>query len=79
MTLHKHSSGLPSRVGGGRLSVLSKEEERELVTICAVLQEVGFPLTKDDVTAAVCQYLTENSISNHFKNEFPGESWWREF
>jgi hypothetical protein len=39
----------------------------------------GISPNKGYVTAAVCQYLTENPIPSPFKNGFPGESWWRGF
>ena len=56
-TLSEHVRGVRSKRYGGGSTVLSKEEEREVVITCQVLADMGFPLTKDYVEVVVRDYL----------------------
>jgi hypothetical protein len=47
-----------------------------LVVSCQVLQELGFPLTKDHVSTAVRDLLEETGISHCFRDGIPGYDWW---
>ncbi len=46
-TLHDHSVGKSKRRYGGRGQVLTPTEEKEIERAYEVMQELGFPLTKD--------------------------------
>lgn len=46
-------------------------EEKEIVTSCQVLQELGFGLTRDIVSGVVCDYLKATDRAC-FKHEKPG-------
>ena len=45
-TLHDHLLKKDTQVGAGRPTILTHEEEREIVYPCQVLQEMGFGLTR---------------------------------
>lgn len=49
------------KVGGGRPTVLTSDEEKEIVTTCQILQELGFGVTRDIVTKVIAEYLAASS------------------
>ena len=78
-TLHDHVKGKSTKVGAGAPTVLSYEEEREIVMTCIVLGDMGFGLTKDLVDTVIYMYLEENKIKNPFLGNIPGKDWWIRF
>lgn len=78
-TLYDHLKGKSQKRYGGRPTVLSVQEEKEIVTICEVLQQFGFPLTKDIVGIIVRDYLKDCERPNPFKDSIPQYDWWRGF
>lgn len=75
-TLHDHLQGKSKRRYGGPPTVLTTEEEKEVVRSCLVMQELGFPLTKDFVAL---DFLKERGRSDQFTDGVPGRSWWTGF
>lgn len=80
-TLSEHIRGVRSKRYGGGSTVLSKEEEREIVLTCQVLAEMGFPLSKDYVEVVVRDYLRgqEGRGRSFGVSGIPGRSWWEGF
>ena len=78
-TLHDHLQGNSLRRYGGPPTVLTTEEEKEVIRSCLVMQELGFPLTKDFVALALRDYLKERGRSDQFTDGVPGRSWWTGF
>ena len=77
-TLHHHLLKKDTQIGAGRPTILTPEEEREIVYSCQVLQEMGFGLTRDVVGAIVIDYLSTIGRGNPFNGK-PGPRWWRGF
>ena len=78
-TLHGHLHGSRDNVGAGRPTVLSALEEKEIVVTLQVLQEMGFPLTREIAAGVIRDYLKEEEIPNPFRNDIPGNDWWEGF
>lgn len=78
-TLYDHLKGRSQKRYGGRPTVLSTQEEKEIVVSCEVLQQFGFPLTKDMVGIIVRDFLKANNRKNPFKDSMPQYDWWRGF
>ena len=57
-TLYDHLKGKSQRRYGGHPMILTCAEEKEIATSCQVLQEFGYPLTKDIVGIIVRDYIT---------------------
>ena len=76
-TLHRHAR-MESRIGAGRPTILTPEEEKEVVYSCQVLQEMGFGMTREMVGAIVVDYLTTIGRDNPFNGQ-PGFKWWKGF
>ena len=55
-TLHGHAKGKVKKVGAGKPTVLTYEEE-EIMYCCQVLQEIGFGLTKAIASSIVIGHL----------------------
>ena len=47
--LHKHAKKNVSKSIAGKPTILTRDEEQEIVYCCQVLQEIGYGLTKDHV------------------------------
>ena len=75
-TLHDHLSGTSSKRYGGPPTVLTANEEKEIVRTCLVMHEFGFPLDKDLVSRAVRDFLVAQNRSGMFTNGLPGRMWW---
>ena len=69
-TLSDHLRGTSSKRYGGGSTVLSMEEEREIVLTCQVLADMGFPLTRGYVSQNRCLFGPSG---------VPGRSWWEGF
>ena len=79
-TLSEHLRGVRSKRYGGGSTLLTSEEEREIVVTCQVLAEMGFPLTKDYVEVVVRDYLQGQGRSTALGSSgIPGRSWWEGF
>ena len=76
-TLSDHARGKYSRVGAGRPTVLTPQEEKELVVSCQILQQMGFGLTKEFAPRIVMDYMRDCGHENLFKGEHPGPDWWQ--
>jgi hypothetical protein len=74
-TLSDHFKGKSIKRYGGRATVLSKEEEQEIVLTCVALQELGFGLTQNTVGQVIKDYLSNSCRSNPFTNGIPGYGW----
>ena len=79
-TLSNHMSG---RVSGensrGHPTVLTAEEETEIVDACIIFAEWGFDLGRKEVEGIVSNYLKCTKKKNPFKDTIPGEGWWSGF
>ena len=75
-TLHAHIHGTSTKVGARRATVLTPTEEKEIAVTLQILQEIGFPLTRELV---IQDYLKHEAIANPFKNDCPGKDWWSGF
>ena len=80
-TLSEHVRGVRGKRKGGGSTVLTQEEESEIVLTCQVLAGMGFPLTKDYVEVVVRDYLKEHPdrINSFGTSGLPGHSWWEGF
>ena len=73
-TLYDHTKKAVSKSGVGRPTVLTRTEEEELVYCCQVLQEMGFGLTKENVTAIVADYVNKMGHDNPFHGGVQADS-----
>ena len=79
-TLYDHIKERVIKIGAGAPTVLTKEEEKEIVITLQVLQEMGFELTKELVGIVICDYLNDQpGHPNPFSSGVPGEDWWQRF
>ena len=78
-SLHDHISGKSTKRYGGPPTVLTKAMEKEIATTCVVLQELGFPLTKELVGVIIRDLLTDMGQQSPFKDGIPGRDWWERF
>jgi DDE superfamily endonuclease len=62
----------------GPPTVLTAEEERELVGYCLNMQKLGFGLTKAAVNTMVMKIIQEQHRQHSFKDG-PGKKWWERF
>ena len=79
-TLFDHIKGCYKKLGAGAPTILTHEEEREIVISLQVLQESGFGLTKELVGVIVRNYLKDQPFRpNPFRSGVPGKDWWSRF
>ncbi len=78
-TLQDHLKGTSTKRYGGPQTILTTSEEKEIVTSCIVMQEMGFPLTRDFVSVCVRDFLRGSERSHHFKGGIPSYDWWLGF
>ena len=65
-----------TKIGAGAPTILTKEEEKEIVSILQVLQEMGFGLTKELVGIVIRDYLSDQpGHPNPVSSGVPGEDW----
>ena len=61
------------KTGAGTPTILTPQEEKEIVVILQVLQEIGFSLTKDLVGIIIRDYLNDQPLRpNPFCDGIPG-------
>ena len=70
-------NGVPNRPGSP--TVLTVEEERQIVGYCLNLQKIGFGLTKNAVNYTVMQVVQLNDRNHPFAEGGPGQAWWERF
>ena len=79
-TLYDHIKERVTKVGAGAPTILTKEEEKELVVSLQVLQEMGFGLIKELVGIVIRNYLNDQpGRPNPFSSGVPGQDWWQRF
>lgn len=78
-TLHDHLVGKSKRLYGGRGGLFTPIEEKEIERLCQVMQELGFPLTRDFVSVALRDYLIDTGRAGRFKDGIPTYDWWKGF
>ena len=78
-SLYDHLSGKSSKRYGGPSTVLTAEVEKEIATSCVVLQEFGFPVTKELVGVIVRDLLRDSDQASPFAGGVPGRDWWTRF
>ena len=79
-TLGDHAKRGLTRIGAGSPTILTENEEKEIVVSVQVLQEIGFGLTKELVGVVVRDYLKDQEFRpNPFKEGVPGRDWWSRF
>ena len=78
-TLQDHVQGISTKRYGGPPTVLTADEEKEVVRSCLAMQQFGFPLTRDFVKVALRDFLKARGRSNQFTDGVPGRSWWGGF
>ena len=77
-SLHDHLSGKSTKRHRGPTTVLTPAIE-EIATTCIVLQEFGFPLSKELVGVIIRELLNDNGHENPFTYGTPGRDWWQHF
>ena len=78
-SLHDHLIDKSTKRYGGPPTVLTKEIEKEIATTCTVLQDFGFPLTKELVGVVIRDLLKDTGQQNPFTGGTPGRDWWERF
>lgn len=63
----------------GRPTTLSPKLENKLANLLKIMEKYGYGLTKTNVQQLVCDYFKENKLPNPFKENRPGQDWWRGF
>jgi hypothetical protein len=65
----------------GRPTVLSKQQEEELVEHIIQFERRGFPMTVVDIRILAFGYIKANKIPNNFKpdSKMAGQDWWQGF
>lgn len=63
----------------GPSPILSSQEEDLLVNWINDCQRKGFPRRKEDIQRSVKQFLDDSPRENPFKNNLPGDGWYKAF
>lgn len=63
----------------GRKVALSLKHEQELSKHLNILAKWGFPLSKEDVKNVVREFVEQQELSTPFRNNKPGDDWFRNF
>jgi len=72
-------TGRRLKIGEGRPTVLSHNEESMLVTIIQTRASAGFPMDKSDVTSLIAEYIPYVGKDRAFPGGKPGGDWYRAF
>lgn len=78
-TLSDHLRGKSTKRYGGPSTVLTHDEEKEIVIACQSLQKFGFPMTTQIVGKIVHDYISSTKRPHRFSDGTPGPDWWRGF
>ena len=65
--------------GRGRGQDLPTFVEEEMASTLRVMEKWGVGLGKEEFLDIVQTYVTENKLATRFKNNRPGDDWWRGF
>ena len=68
-------NGIPTH--SGPVTVLTSEEEKELVGYCLNIQQLGFSLTKSSVNYTILQMVKDHK--HPFSDKGPAQAWWKRF
>lgn len=63
----------------GRSTVIPKEDEIKLANALRTLEKWGFGITRKELLMVVASYVEQNNIKTPFKNNIPGDDWFRNF
>ena len=75
--IHYWINGLTNTKRRGPVTVMTKEEEDEVVEWCKEMAQLGHYLELIQLKSTVAQIC--QGRPNPFKDGFPGKSWWSEF
>ena len=77
-TVHRHISAQSAKVGAGRPTVLTAEEEKSIVRSCQELAQLGHGVDRTTVGRVIHNYLQSHRRDNPFKDtcRIPGKKWW---
>lgn len=78
-TLQFRMSAKFTKVRHGPTTVLTTDEETLLVRWILESQRKGFPKRKDDIQASVKIFLDKTNKKTIFKNNLPGDQWYKSF
>ena len=71
--------GLSNSITAGHPTVLTYDEEKEIVATCQAMQDLGFGLTREMLAQVVSDYLQAIGRPNSFHKGVPGPDWWALF
>ena len=79
-TLALYKSG-KSQIGikPGQVPILSADEEKALVEYVLHMSRIGYGRTKEQLQDIVHEILKKDGRPNPFKNDRPGDKWWKLF
>ena len=79
-TLALYKSG-KSQIGmkPGQVPILSPDEEKALVEYVLHMSRIGYGRTKEQLQDIVQEILKKDGRPNPFKNDRPGDKWWKLF
>ena len=79
-TLRKRAHGIVAEdAKPGHPTVLTKDEEMEIVETCQIFAEWGFGLRRQDILQVVTDFCQKTKRKNPFRNGVPGDGWWSGF
>ena len=78
-TLRDHMKIANKSMKHGHPTVLTSEQEQEIVDIYLLFAQWGFGLGRQEVTAILENYFKVTKKQNPFRNGAPGEGWWTAF
>ena len=78
-TLRQHLKAPSGSLKVGKPTVLTANEEAEIVETCQLFASWGFGLTKAEVVSVVAEYFQYTKKANPFNKGIPGKDWWIQF
>ena len=78
-TVHIHATGKSRKVGAGRPTILTEEEEKSIVRSYQELAQCGFGVDCIIVGRVIRDYLRSQKRDTPFKAGVPGKKWWQGF
>lgn len=80
-TLFYHLKGLRGNKSEsqGRAPSIPKEDERRLANGLRIMEKWGFGITRKELLLIVSEYVQENKLKTPFKNNIPGDEWFKNF
>lgn len=68
-----------TKMGGGRSTVFTTEEEEQMVECLKARARMGYPCDKEELRDLVAKYVKENNLPTPFKDGRPGLDWYYGF